>query len=121
MRKMVLVLAVLALAGCDEGKRADVPKPQTTAATAAPAATSAPQWHVEVRGEITQAVSDLSGWLIEHRFVSSVVKENGQTRILMGPFNSKAEAEAKQADVAAALTRAKKQNIELLVVERVPL
>lgn len=116
MRKMALVIAVLALAGCGEGKRVDAQKPQP-AATAAPVVASAPQWDLEVRGEITQAVSDLSGWLIEHSFVSSVVKDNGKTRILMGPYNSKAEAEAKQAEVHAALTRAKKQNIELLVIE----
>jgi len=116
VRKMALVIAVLALAGCGEGKRVDAQKPQP-AATAAPVVASAPQWDLEVRGEITQAVSDLSGWLIEHSFVSSVVKDNGKTRILMGPYHSKAEAEAKQAEVRAALTRAKKQNIELLVIE----
>ncbi|MHC8315062.1 SPOR domain-containing protein [Pseudomonas sp. LB3P31] len=119
MRKLVWVVAVLALAGCDEGKRADVPKPQP-AVVAAPAAAAAPQWDLEVRGEITQAVSDLSGWLIEHSFISSVVRENGKTRILMGPYNSRAEAEAKQAEVQAALVKAKKQNIELLVIERQP-
>ncbi|VVM36263.1 hypothetical protein PS662_03079 [Pseudomonas fluorescens] len=117
MRKMAVVIAVLAMAGCGEGKSVDAQKPQP-ATIATPAAASAPQWDLEVRGEITQAVSDLSGWLIEHSFVSSVVKENGKTRILMGPFNSKAEAEAKEAEVRAALTRAKKQNIELLVTER---
>ncbi|AKV07855.1 sporulation protein [Pseudomonas fluorescens NCIMB 11764] len=117
MRKMALVIAVLALAGCGEGKSVEAQKPQP-AATAAPVVAAAPQWDLEVRGEITQAVSDLSGWLIEHSFVASVVKENGKTRILMGPYNSKAEAEAKQTEVRAALTRAKKQNIELLVIER---
>ncbi|MHC8321270.1 SPOR domain-containing protein [Pseudomonas sp. GB2N2] len=117
MRKMALVIAVLALAGCGEGKSVDAQKPQP-AATVTPAVASAPQWDLEVRGEITQAVSDLSGWLIEHSFVSSVVKENGRTRILMGPFSSKAEAEVKQDEVRAALTRAKKQNIELLIIER---
>jgi Sporulation related domain. len=76
-----------------------------------------PQWDLEVRGETPQAVSDLSGWLIEHSFVSNIVKENGKTRILLGPFSSKAEAEAKQTEVRAALTRAKKQNIELLVLD----
>jgi cell division septation protein DedD len=114
---MALVIAVLALAGCGEDKSADAPKPQPAVATA-PAVASAPQWDLEVRGEITQAVSDLSGWLIEHSFIASVVRENGQTRILMGPYSSQAEAEAKQAEVRAALTRAKKQNIELLVIER---
>ena len=116
MRKLALVIAVLALAGCGEGKGVDTQKPQP-ASTAAPAVASAPRWHVEVRGEITQAVSDLSGWLIEHSFVSSVIREDGKTRILMGPYNSKTEAEAKQAEVSAALTKAKKQNIEVLVIE----
>ncbi|MCP2022291.1 SPOR domain-containing protein [Pseudomonas laurylsulfatiphila] len=117
MRKMVLVLAMLALAGCGEGGSVEAPKPKPAMA-AVPAAVSGPQWDLEVRGETPQAVSDLSGWLIEHSFMSSIVKENGNTRILMGPFNSKAEAEAKQDEVRAALTRSKKQNIELLVLER---
>lgn len=116
MRKMVLVIAVLALAGCGEGKSVEAQKPQPAAATTA-SVVSAPQWDLEVRGETPQAVSDLSGWLIEHSFVSNIVKENGKTRILLGPFSSKAEAEAKQTEVRAALTRAKKQNIELLVVD----
>ncbi len=117
MRKMVLVIAVLALAGCGEGKSVDAQKSKP-AVVSAPVAANGPQWDLEVRGVTTQAVSDLSGWLIEHSFVSSVVMENGNTRILMGPYSSKAEAEAKQAEVAAALTRAKKQNIEVLVLER---
>ncbi|UWF51303.1 SPOR domain-containing protein [Pseudomonas sp. N3-W] len=116
MRKMALVIAVLALAGCGEGNQADARKAPATAVSA-PATAVAPQWYLEVRGETTQAVSDLSGWLIEHSFVSSVVMENGKARILIGPFNSKADAQAKQAEVDAALVRAKKQNIELLVIE----
>ena len=117
MRKMVLVMAVLALAGCGEGKRVEPPKPVPATATA-PVQASGPQWDLEVRGETPQAVSDLSGWLIEHSFMSSVVKENGKVRILMGPYSSKAEAEAKQAEVNAAIVRAKKQNVEVLLLER---
>ena len=117
MRKMVLVIAVLALAGCGEGKSVDAQKSKP-AVVSAPVAANGPQWDLEVRGVTTQAVSDLSGWLIEHSFVSNVVMENGKARILMGPYSSKAETEAKQAEVAAALTRAKKQNIEVLVLER---
>nr|WP_157710345.1 SPOR domain-containing protein [Pseudomonas sp. PB120] len=115
---MVLVIAVLALAGCGEGKSVDAQKPKTAAVSASAATTAGPQWDLEVRGETTQAVSDLSGWLLEHSFISNVITENGKTRILMGPFSSKAEAEAKQAEVDAALIRAKKQNIQLLVLER---
>ena len=72
MRKLVWMVAALALAGCGEGKSVDVQKPKTAVA-AAPAAASAPQWDLEVRGETPQAVSDLSGWLIEHAFVPTVL------------------------------------------------
>ncbi|MBV4475342.1 SPOR domain-containing protein [Pseudomonas sp. B2M1-30] len=118
MRKLVWVVAALVLAGCGEGKSVDAQKPKSEA-VAASAVASAPQWDLEVRGETTQAVSDLSGWLIEHAFVPSVIKDSsGNTRILVGPFNSKADAEARQVELNAALVRAKKQNIESLVIER---
>ncbi|KAE9642360.1 SPOR domain-containing protein [Pseudomonas sp. PB103] len=117
MRKLVWVVAALVLAGCGEGKSVDVPKPKT-AVTAAPAVVSAPQWDLEVRGETPQAVSDLSGWLIEHAFVPTVIKDSsGKTRILIGPFNSQAEAEARKVQVDAALVKAKKQNVESVLVE----
>ncbi|MFJ4196819.1 SPOR domain-containing protein [Pseudomonas sp. NPDC089534] len=118
MRKLVWIVAALALAGCGEGKDAGGQKPQS-AEVPAPAVAPAAQWDLEVRGETTQAVSDLSGWLIEHAFIPNVIKDgNGKTRILLGPFNSKAEAEARQADLSAALVKAKKQNIESLIIER---
>jgi len=117
VRKLVWMVAALVLAGCGEGKSVDVQKPKTAVA-AAPAAASAPQWDVEVRGETPQAVSDLSGWLIEHAFVPTVIKDSsGKTRILIGPFNSQAEAEARKVQVDAALVKAKKQNIESVIVE----
>nr|WP_277930534.1 MULTISPECIES: SPOR domain-containing protein [unclassified Pseudomonas] len=114
---MVWVVAALVLAGCGEGKNVDAPKPQSTTVTAS-AAAAAPQWDLEVRGETPQAVSDLSGWLIEHAFVPTVIKDSsGKTRILIGPFNSQAEAEARKVQVDAALVKAKKQNIESVLVE----
>ncbi|WP_242209081.1 MULTISPECIES: SPOR domain-containing protein [unclassified Pseudomonas] len=117
MRKLVWVVAALVLAGCGEGKNVDAPKPQSTTVTAS-AAAAAPQWDLEVRGETPQAVSDLSGWLIEHAFVPTVIKDSsGKTRILIGPFNSQAEAEARKVQVDAALVKAKKQNIESVLVE----
>ncbi|OOH81278.1 penicillin-binding protein activator LpoB [Pseudomonas koreensis] len=117
MRKLVWVVAALVLAGCGEGKNADAAKPQSAAVTA-PAAAVAPQWDLEVRGETPQAVSDLSGWLIEHAFVPTVIKDSsGKTRILIGPFNSQAEAEARKVQVDAALVKAKKQNVESVLVE----
>ncbi|QGA50971.1 MULTISPECIES: SPOR domain-containing protein [Pseudomonas] len=116
MRKLAWVIAVLVLAGCGEGRDVEAPKPKPVA-TSAPAVAAAPQWAVEVRGETPQAVSDLTGWLIEHSFMSNVVRENGKERVLVGPFSSRAEAETKQEQVTAALVRAKKRNIETLVVD----
>ncbi|WP_260961837.1 SPOR domain-containing protein [Pseudomonas citri] len=115
MRKLAWMIAVLMLAGCGEGR--DVEAPKKPAAVSTPAAAAAPQWAVEVRGETPQAVSDLTGWLIEHSFMSSVVRENGKERVLVGPFSTKAEAEAGQENITAALVRAKKRNIETLVVD----
>jgi hypothetical protein len=116
VRKLAWVIAVLMLAGCGEGREAEASKPKPSA-TSTPAVAAAPQWGVEVRGETPQAVSDLTGWLIEHSFMSSVVRENGKERVLVGPFTSRAEAEAKQEQVTAALVRAKKRNIETQVVD----
>ncbi|MDO7897014.1 SPOR domain-containing protein [Pseudomonas citrulli] len=116
MRKLAWVIAVLMLAGCGEGRDAETPKPKP-AATSVPAAAAAPQWAVEVRGETPQAISDLTGWLIEHSFMSTVVRENGKERVLVGPLASQAEAEAKQEQITAALVRAKKRNIETQVVD----
>ena len=117
MRKLVWMVAALVLAGCGEGKNVEAQKPQTAAVTA-PAAAAAPQWDLEVRGETPQAVSDLSGWLIEHAFIPTVIKDSsGKPRILIGPFNSQADAEARKVEVDAALVKAKKQNIESVVIE----
>jgi cell division septation protein DedD len=111
-------MAVLVLAGCGEGTGVEH-KAASTAAPAAqtPAVAAAPQWDVEVKGGTVQAVSDLTGWLIEHGFVSYVRADGGKERILIGPFSSKAEAEARQVQLTASLERAKKQNVESVVVE----
>ena len=49
--------------------------------------------------------------------MSSIVKENGNTRILMGPFNSKAEAEAKQTLLNEKMARAKKSDTVSEIIE----
>ncbi|WP_347905278.1 SPOR domain-containing protein [Pseudomonas purpurea] len=114
---VIAVIAVLALAGCGEAKSPDAPKVQAPAATATAPVAAAQQWDVLVQGGTVQAVSDLAGWLIEHGFIAYVVKQDGKDRILLGPFDSKAEAEARQVQLTEALTKAKKQNIESKVVE----
>ncbi|MNF53160.1 penicillin-binding protein activator LpoB [Pseudomonas sp. Irchel s3b6] len=116
MGKMIWMIAVVALVGCGQ-QAAQEPKKPRAPFISAPAEAATQQWDVLVQGQTVQAVSDLTGWLIEHSFVSSVVTQDGKQRVLVGPFNSRAEAEARQADVTAALIKAKKQNIEALVVE----
>lgn len=115
---MLAALAVVGLAGCGEGKRVEVSKNAAGAAQDQPAviATSA-QWDVLVGSELPQAVSDLTGWLIEHGIMSNVVTVDGKQRVLVGPFASRAEAEAKKSEVVEKLVKAKKRDIDVTVIE----
>jgi len=115
---MLAALAVVGLAGCGEGQRSEVSKNVAAAAQGPPAvaATSA-QWDVLVGSELPQAVSDLTGWLIEHGIISSVVTVDGKQRVLVGPFASQAEAEAKKTEVVEKLVKAKKRDIDVTVIE----
>ncbi|NBF06043.1 SPOR domain-containing protein [Pseudomonas sp. Fl5BN2] len=113
-----MMMAVLALAGCGEGKRVEASKNASAAAQVQPAEVStAPQWDVLVGSELPLAVSDLTGWLIEHGIISSVDTVDGKRRVLVGPFSSQAEAEAKRAEVAEKLVKAKKRDINATVIE----
>lgn len=61
-------------------------------------------WDVEiVQGPNMGALSDMTARLIEKQIPSSVVYRNGKPVVLLGPFQTKAEAEAKQADVMTRL------------------
>ncbi len=118
MRTVAMMMAVLALAGCGEGKKVEADKKVAPVVQAQPPQTAAtPQWDVLVAGTLPQATSDLAGWLIEHGIISYVVVEDGKDRVLIGPFDSQAEAEAKKAELVEKLTKAKKRNIEPQVIE----
>ncbi|VVO01096.1 SPOR domain-containing protein [Pseudomonas fluorescens] len=120
MRKLAMGMALLALAGCGEGTGIEHKvehKVASSPAAQAPATEAAPQWDVEVKGDTLLAVSDLTGWLIEHGFVSNVIRDGATQRILIGPFSSRAEAEARQVQLTESLARAKKRNIVSEVVE----
>ncbi|AZE48005.1 hypothetical protein C4K04_2331 [Pseudomonas chlororaphis] len=118
MRTVAMMMAVLALAGCGEGKKVEVDKKVAPVVQAQPPqAATKPQWDVLVAGTLPQATSDLAGWLIEHGIISYVVVEDGKDRVLIGPFDSQAEAEAKKAELVEKLAKAKKRNIEPQVIE----
>lgn len=61
-------------------------------------------WDVEiVQGPNMGALSDMTARLIEKQIPSSVEYRDGKPVVLLGPFPSKADAEARQADVMARL------------------
>ena len=61
-------------------------------------------WDVEVvQGANMGALSDMTARLIEKGIPSSVEYRNGKPVVLMGPFPTKEEAEARKAEVMAKL------------------
>ncbi|MGB3122676.1 MAG: SPOR domain-containing protein, partial [Pseudomonas sp.] len=98
-----MAIAVLALTGCGEGKPVDTPKakPAVTESQPQTGAIAAQEWDVWVGppDHKLQALTDLTAWLLEHGFNFYIVKVDGKDEVLLGPFASKAEAEAKQAQL----------------------
>ncbi|MFL1491407.1 SPOR domain-containing protein [Pseudomonas antarctica] len=121
MRKVAMAMAVLALAGCGEGKSVEAPKAKPAVAEnqAQTGAIAAQEWDVWVGppDHKLQAITDLTAWLLEHGFNFYIVKEDGKDQVLLGPFASKAEAEAKQTLLTEKLARAKKNDTESQVIE----
>ena len=121
MRKVAMAMAVLALAGCGEGKRVEEPraKPAVTESQPQIGAIAAQEWDVRVGppDHKLQAITDLTAWLLEHGFNFYIVKEDGKDVVLLGPFQTRAEAEAKQALLTEKLARAKKNDTESQIIE----
>ena len=121
MRKVTMAIAVLALAGCGEGKSVDAPnaKPAVTESQPQTGAIAAQEWDLRVGppDHKLQAITDLTAWLLEHGFNFYIVKVDGKDEVFLGPFASKAEAEAKQALLNEKMARAKKTDTESQVVE----
>ncbi|NMX65369.1 SPOR domain-containing protein [Pseudomonas sp. WS 5059] len=119
MRKVAMAFVVLALAGCGDGPNLDTPRDKAEAAKAQAPAVAAVQWDILVRSPDNklQALSDLTAWLLENGFTFYLAKEDGKDLVLLGPFASKAEAEAKQAQLQERLVKKKKTDAESLVIE----
>ncbi|MGH8364771.1 MAG: SPOR domain-containing protein, partial [Pseudomonas sp.] len=106
-----MAIAVLALAGCGEGKSVDAPKARPAVAEApaqaqpAVGAIASQEWDVWVGppDHKLQAMTDLTAWLLEHGFSFYLAKEDGTDQVLVGPFRTKAEAAANQAPVTEKL------------------
>ena len=77
------------------------------------------QWDILVRSPDNklQALTDLTAWLLENGFTFYLAKEDGKDLVLLGPFASKAEAEARQVQLQERLVKKKKTDAESLVIE----
>ena len=121
MRKVAMAIAVLALAGCGEGRSVDAPrtKPAVNESQPQTGAIAAQEWDVRVGppDHKLQAITDLTAWLLEHGFNFYIVKMDGKDEVLLGPFASKAEAEAKQTLLNEKMARAKKTDTVSEVIE----
>ena len=121
MRKVAMAIAVLALAGCGEGKSVDAPrvKPAVTESQPQAGAIAAQEWDVRVGppDHKLQAITDLTAWLLEHGFNFYIVKTDGKDDLQLGPFATKEQAEAKQAQLTEKLARAKKNDTESQIIE----
>nr|WP_186354910.1 SPOR domain-containing protein [Pseudomonas lactis] len=116
-----MAIVVLALAGCDEGKSVDAPKakPAVTESLPQTGAIAAQEWDIRVGppDHKLQAITDLTAWLLEHGFNFYIVKVDGKDEVLLGPFATKAEAEAKQALLNEKMARAKKTDTVSEIIE----
>lgn len=112
MRKVAMAIVVLALAGCGEGKSVDAPKAKPAVIESLPqtGAIAAQEWDLWVGppDHKLQAITDLTAWLLEHGFSFYIVKVDGKDEVRLGPFATKAEAEARQALLNEKMARAKK-------------
>ncbi|MDP2145436.1 MAG: SPOR domain-containing protein [Pseudomonas sp.] len=119
MRKVAMAIVVLALAGCGDGPNLDTPRDKAEAAKAQAPAVVAVQWDILVRSPDNklQALTDLTAWLLENGFTFYLAKEDGKDLVLLGPFASKAEAEARQVQLQERLVKKKKTDAESLVIE----
>lgn len=112
MRKTVMIMAVLALAGCDAGNGKNTAQQGTqpaasrdaraTADAAAPQATS-PKWFIQMNTR--EAVSDTSAWLLERGYAPVIVVIDEKQQMLIGPYASEAEAEAQREALQAKVAK----------------
>jgi len=121
VRKVAMAIAVLALAGYGEGKSVDAAKamPAVTESQPQTGAIAAQEWDLRVGppDHKLQAITDLTAWLLEHGFSFYIVKVDGKDEVLLGPFATRAEAEAKQTLLNEKMARAKKTDTVSEIIE----
>ena len=108
MRKTVMIMAVLALAGCDAGSS----KSTQSASSQPPApirqaeqdpATASGKWFIQMNSR--EAVSDISAWLLERGYAPVIVVVDGKQQMQVGPYESQAAAEEQRVALQAKVAK----------------
>lgn len=117
MRNLAMMIAVLALAGCDAGK-ATAPPPKVQASTAAQTSQAAtPQWEIQINAN--EAISDISAWLLERSYPPYLATIDGKQQVLIGPYPTQAQAEQTRTELMAKLAKSHRKAAPV-VIERTP-
>ncbi|ARD12163.1 MULTISPECIES: hypothetical protein [Pseudomonas] len=102
MRKTVMMIVVLALAGCDAGN-SSAPAREKAQDAAVTAPVSTPQWFIQMNSR--EAVSDTSAWLLERSYAPVIVDIDGKQQLLIGPYESQAQAEEQRVLLQAKVSK----------------
>ncbi|OCR21534.1 hypothetical protein AFK24_28670 [Pseudomonas syringae] len=116
MRKMAIMIAALALSGCDVGKTPPPPPKVQAAQTEQIAPGTSVQWNIQLNAR--EALSDISAWLLERSYAPFLVTIEGKQQLLIGPYKTQQEAEEQLALLQAKITKAHRF-ADPVVIERV--
>ena len=115
MRNLAMMMAVLALAGCDVGKTTP-PPPKVQAAASVPAAPATTvQWEIQINAN--EALSDISAWLLERSYPPYLANVEGKQQLLIGPYQTQAQAEQTRTELLAKLAKSHRKAAPV-VIER---
>ncbi|NMY38963.1 SPOR domain-containing protein [Pseudomonas lundensis] len=112
MRKVIVMTAILALTACGQESNDKIQRAKAASETSTVQAPMA-QWAVEVKLGETQALSDLTARLLEHGYSSYIAVIDGVQRVLLGPFNTRDEAQAMLTRLTTKLDNLQAKVIEL--------
>ncbi|BAP44983.1 hypothetical protein NJC40_13495 [Pseudomonas sp. 21LCFQ02] len=91
MRKMVMIMAALALTACDAGKSPTPAHESAASAQVQAPQVSQPKWYIQMNTR--EAISDTSAWLLERHYAPVIVNLDGKQQILLGPYESQEQGQ----------------------------
>ena len=115
MRNLAMMMAVLALAGCDVGKSTPPPPKVQAAAPVQTSQAGTVQWEIQINAN--EALSDISAWLLERSYPPYLATVDGKQTLLIGPYQTQAEAEQTRTELLAKLAKSHRKAAPV-VIER---